>query len=370
MKVFELHLLFRGAALFLAVSAAAQPASSPAPEPRKWWQGGGFPPRRVENPTAKALPLISVKGNKFVNPAGETVLFRGLSIADPDKLDGQGHWNKAFFEHVKEMGATLVRIPVHPIAWRERTPPKYLELLDQGVAWCTDLGLYVIIDWHSIGNLRMELFQNPMYNTTRQETYEFWRMIARRFNGHNTVAFYEIFNEPTLFRGQLGRMSWSEWRQINEDIIALIRAWDKDTIPLVAGLDGAYDLSPIRDDPVNAEGIAYVTHPYPNKRPQPWEPKWEEDFGFAAGRHPVIATEFGFNVPDGEKIGDDHYGPRVVKYFESHGISWLAWVYDPAWGPRLLKSWDNFELTGYGDFIKQALHGNAPADSAAPKSAP
>jgi len=56
------------------------------------------------------------------------------------------------------MGTMLVRIPVHPVAWRERTPEKYLELLDQAVEWCTDLGMYIIIDWHTIGNLGMELF--------------------------------------------------------------------------------------------------------------------------------------------------------------------------------------------------------------------
>ena len=77
----------------------------------------------------------------------------------------------------------IVRIPVHPVAWRERTPEKYLELLDEAVDWCTDLGMYVIIDWHSIGNLWMELFQDPMYNTTKIETYEFWRTIARNFAG-------------------------------------------------------------------------------------------------------------------------------------------------------------------------------------------
>ena len=83
----------------------------------------------------------------------------------------------------------IVRIPVHPVAWRERTPEKYLELLDQAVEWCTDLG--------------MELFQNPMYNTTKQETYQFWRTIAQHFSGNNTVAFYEIFNEPAIYRGHL-----------------------------------------------------------------------------------------------------------------------------------------------------------------------
>ena len=95
------------------------------------------------NPDLKKLPLISVVKNRFVNSKGDTILFRGVSIADADKVEGQGQWKKELFEQIKNMGANVVRLPIHPIAWRERTPEVYLELLDQAVQWCTDLGLYV-----------------------------------------------------------------------------------------------------------------------------------------------------------------------------------------------------------------------------------
>jgi len=138
-----------------------------------WWNES-FPRPPKASPKAGLLPLIHVYKNKFVNAKGDTILFRGVSIADPDKIDGQGMWNKQLFEEVKKLGTMLVRIPVHPAAWRERTPIQYVTLLDSAASWCTDLGMYIIIDWHSIGNLKMELFQDPMYNTTQKETYEFW----------------------------------------------------------------------------------------------------------------------------------------------------------------------------------------------------
>ncbi len=309
----------------------------------------------AKNPNAKLLSLISVKGNRFIDSNGNTILFRGVSIADPDKIEHEGHWNKTLFENVKNMGTMLVRIPVHPVAWRERTPTNYLTLLDSAVGWCTNLGLYIDIDWHSIGNLEMELFQDPMYNTTLKETYEFWKTIAKHFTDNNTVAFYELFNEPTTYRGQLGNISWTEWKKINENIIQLIRTYDNETIPLVAGFDWAYDLTSLREEPINAENIGYVTHPYPNKRSQPWEPKWEEDFGFAAQHYPLIATEIGFTIKQGEpEDGAEHYGQRITQYLESNGISWLAWVYDPEWWPQLIKSW-NFNLTGSGEYFKKAM---------------
>ncbi len=313
--------------------------------------------RPLKSPNATKLPLIKVKGNKFINATGDTVLFRGLAIADPDKIAQEGRWNKELFASVKEMGTMIVRIPVHPVPWRMRTPGKYIQLLDQAVEWCTDLRMYVMIDWHSIGNLGMELFQDPVYNTTRQETYEFWRTIARHYVGNNTVAFYELFNEPTLFNGQLGSMSWSDWKEINENIIRLIRAYDAEKIPLVAGLDWAYDLTPLHIEPIAAEGIGYVTHPYPHKRPKPYEPKWDEDFGFAASRYPVVATEFGFVFGKQGMAENGEYGNAIIKYLESNGISWVAWVYDPLWHPQLLKSWDGFKLTESGEFFKQAMQG-------------
>ena len=328
------------------MSTALVCAQTPAQHP--WWRERPVGARRY-TVNAKKMPLISVSGNHFVDPQGKTVLFRGLNIADPDKIDEQGHWNKELFEKVKEMGAMVVRIPVHPVAWRGRTPADYLKLLDQAVEWSTDLGMYVDLDWHSIGNLTTGLFQDPMYETSRQETYNFWRIMAMHFAGHNTVVFYELFNEPTTYRNELGPVNWMEWKRIQEDLIAIIRAYNPQAIPLIAGFDWAYDLTPLREAPIAAESIGYVTHPYGHKRPRPWEPKWEEDFGFAASKYPVVATEFGgFNTPD--------YGPSIVKYLEGRGISWMMWCFDPDWGPTLINNWE-YKLTPSGEFAKQALMG-------------
>lgn len=360
MKTISPFLLIAGFALagFLTVNAQE---TTPTNSYHRWWQDRPYG-ARFTGETTNRLPRIRVQGNKFVDPDGKPVLFRGVSIGDPDKIEHEGYWNKHHFEEVRAMGATLVRIPVHPIAWRERGSREYLKLLDEAVKWCTELGLYVDIDWHSIGNLRMELFQDPMYDTTQKETFQFWRTIAQHYHGNSTVAFYELFNEPTLFRGQLGSMSWSEWKKLNEEMINLIRAFDTNTIPLVAGFDWAYDLTPLNIEPVQAEGIGYVTHPYPNKRSKPWEPKWEEDFGFAAGQYPVIATEIGFSVGKGTVLKDDDYGPRIVNYVEGRGISWVAWCFDPEWGPTLLQSW-NYDLTGSGEFFKAAMHKDAGKES-------
>ena len=353
-----------------AQSAPSQSAPAPAaaaPRNHPWWNDRPAGARAYTT-NAKTMPLIAVKGNKFVDPEGRAILFRGLAISDPDKLEMQGHWNREHFVKVKEMGTRLVRIPVHPVAWRERTPAEYLKLLDQAVDWCTSLQMYVDLDWHSIGNLATGVFQDPMYDTSLQETYSFWRTMARHYAGHNTVAFFEFFNEPTTFNNQLGPISWDEWKKINENLIAIVRSYNVQAVPLVAGFDWAYDLTPLRLSPIAAEGVGYVTHPYSNKRPQPWEPKWEEDFGFAAAKYPVMATEFGgFGPPRQPPAGaaaatpavpQAPYGPSIIKYLEGKGISWVVWCFDPEWGPTLISDWE-YKLTPSGEFTKQAMHAAA-----------
>jgi hypothetical protein len=327
-------LLFVGSLLIAARPAAGQPDSAP-------------------------LPFLHVEGNRIVDEAGNAVVLRGVSFSDPDRLEKLGHWDRGYFEAAKSWGANVVRFPIHPSAWRERGEDGYLRLLDEGIAWASELEMYVIVDWHSIGNLQTEVFQHPMYNTTKAETFRFWKAIAERYAGNPVIAFYELFNEPTSYRGTLGRLTWEQHRALMEELIFLVYAHDETVIPLVGGLDWAYDLSGVREDPVRFPGVAYVAHPYPQKRTPPWEPKWEENFGFVAERYPVVATELGFMSADGRGahipvIGDETYGEALIGYFEEKGISWTAWVFDPEWSPQLIEDWD-FEPTQQGRFFRDRL---------------
>lgn len=316
-------------------------------------------PMSVPAQTGTSLSQVAVKGNKFVTADGKTIVFRGLDASDPDKLSKSGHWDKEYFEAVKSWGANIIRFPVHPNAWRSRGKEDYIKLLDLGVQWANETGLYVIIDWHSIGNLRSGMFQNPIYETTQKETYEFWRTMSQHFKDNTTVACFELFNEPTVQGGQLGVLSWQDWKAMNEEMITIIRANGSKAIPLVAGFNWAYDLTPVATDPINAEGIAYVSHPYPMKRERPWEAKWTADWGFVADKYPLILTEIGFCGAD-EKgahvpvISDESYGDAIISYTRERGISYTVWVFDPQWAPMLISDWD-YTPTRQGRYFKKAL---------------
>lgn len=305
------------------------------------------------------LSFISVNGNQFVNDQGDTVIFRGVSTADPARLIKLEKWNEDLFAELKNWNVNLVRFPVHPSAWREVGEDDYLKLLDDGINWAKKNDMYVIIDWHSIGNLRTELFFLPIYNTSKTETFRFWRTIADRYKNNSTVAFYELFNEPTRFNGRLGRITWQQHKELMEEIIGIIYAYDTTVIPLVAGFNWAYDLTNVRYEPIEFPGVAYVSHPYPQKREKPWEEKWEADWGFVADQYPVVVTEFGFMSADHRGahipvIADEEYGNAIINYFNKKGISWIVWVFDPDWSPQMIENWD-YKPTMQGKFFKQKM---------------
>ncbi len=308
---------------------------------------------------SKILPKIKVEGKNLVDENGKVIRLKGVSFSDPDKLEHDGQWNKAYFEEAKNWGCNLVRFAVHPTRVNNRGWDAYFELIDKGVKWAEELEMYVVIDWHSIGNLNTEKFSNKMYNTSWEETVKFWQTTAKRYKGNPVVAVYELFNEPTNEGGKLGELSWSTWKSSLEKLIDEITPTDNEKIFLVAGMNWGYFLDEVIENPVDRKNVAYCTHPYPQKREKPWEPKWEKDWGAVANKYPVIATEFGFMGADERGahipcISDESYGEAIMNYFDKKGISYTIWCFDPNWPPTLITDW-NFTPSRQGKFFKQVL---------------
>jgi endoglucanase len=58
-----------------------------------------------------------------------------------------------------------------------------LILIDKAVKWSKKYGMYLLIDWHSIGNLVQKIYLDPVsaYYTTKKETKGFWKAVAERY---------------------------------------------------------------------------------------------------------------------------------------------------------------------------------------------
>ena len=160
--------------------------------------------------------LLKVNQNRILDSAGQAVILRGVMPPDPEVLREKGKFNRNFFADIQATQANVIRIPVHPANWVQ--DPDYLwRYLAPIVKWAGELNLYVIIDWHYIGNVATGAgAQMPDIEADPKElTLEFWQLMATYFRDTPNVIF-EIFNEPESITAD-------EWRSNAIEIIDLIR---------------------------------------------------------------------------------------------------------------------------------------------------
>lgn len=296
-------------------------------------------------------PRLQVDGNQIVNEAGEVVRLRGVMIPELGRLHGDGRFNQELVTAIQGTGANVVRVPVHPEYWHQDRD--YLwRYLDPFVTWAGDAGLYVIIDWHYIGNIATGAGeQMPDIDVPPQElTMEFWQLTAGYFRNASHVIF-EIFNEPESIQADV-------WRSHATEIIQLIRDQGANQVVIVGGIDFGRDLSWVVEAPVAGENIAYASHIYPVHSKFDYD-RW---FGNVAEAHPVLITEWGFmdenrDQGPGYLAGDElTYGKPLLQYLDEHQIGWVGCWYDDVWAPSMLtEGWNGY--TRNGEFILRSLNG-------------
>lgn len=298
------------------------------------------------------LPLkLKVKENKIANTKEEIIIFNGVMPQDPSKLHSRNKFNKDIFEDIKEIGANAVRIPVHPENWYK--DKDYLwRYLDKIVVWAGELDMYVIIDWHYIGNISSGQIENKDIDgiEPRELTKEFWKQTARYFKNTPHVIF-EIFNEPAF-------ISDKSWHSNATEIVNLIRGQGAEQIIIVGGVDFSKDLSWVNEKQIQGENIAYASHIYPSHGN---EKLWNRWFGEASEKYPVIITEWGFMDENRNttkqsflKGSKEEYGEPFIKYIEGKNIGWIACWYDDTWEPQMFNK--NFKgYTNYGKFVLELL---------------
>ncbi|MEM9368415.1 MAG: glycoside hydrolase family 5 protein [Planctomycetota bacterium] len=337
------------------------------------------------SPDGTRFPVrFRVNGNRIVDPSGKPQIFRGVVSMDPilqtwPGNPDEGSWNEAYYAEMAEWGAKIVRLQIHPNVWRvDKT--KAMQLIDQSVKWIGKHGMYVLLDFHSIGFVPTGSFDDrgrgeDQLKTTEEEMTDFWVQLAKQFVDNDVVAFYELFNEPVIGRGRLqgtrseifgARVEWLKWRAMQERIVDAIREVDDHTPIICSGLDYTFDLSHVQDDPVRRDNIVYAVHIYPDRTRSKWD--WYENFVKTAELYPVFCTEWGFVADLRHRYGlfgfeiiyghDGAFRKEIIECLESHGISWTAWRFSVGQvGPNLLQNW-SYTPTESGVFVRDQLQAN------------
>jgi endoglucanase len=225
----------------------------------------------------------------------------------------------------------------------EREKRKIRQVINSSI----ELGMYVIIDWHS---------HSAQNNTEIAKI--FFEEIAREYGSYPNII-YEIYNEPL-------RVSWkSEVKPYCETIIAAIRKYDPDNIIVVGTPSWSQDVDSAADDPILDENVVYSLHFYAGTHEQWLRDK--ADYAMSKGL-PIWVTEFGTCNADGRGPIDYKELTLWFEYMDAHKISWCNWsVADKKETASILLphanrkgGWAESSLTESGKLIRNKLREKNP----------
>ena len=196
---------------------------------------------------------LSVKGTDIVDESGSKYQLKGVSTHGitwfPDYV------NKDAFQSIRDdWDANLVRLAMYTDTGDSNgycsggDKDSIRGLVDAGVTAATELGMYVIIDWHILND------NNP--NSHIDDAKEFFDDVSARYSSNHNVI-YEICNEPN------GGTSWSDIKSYAEIIIPVIRKNDKNAIIIVGTPNWSQDVDIVSEDPITGyDNIMYAVHFY------------------------------------------------------------------------------------------------------------
>ncbi|MBP3621258.1 MAG: cellulase family glycosylhydrolase [Lachnospiraceae bacterium] len=294
---------------------------------------------------------LSVKGTDLVDKNGNKYQLKGVSTHGiawfPDYV------NKDAIQTFRDdWDANLFRIAMYTDEYGgycNGGDKEYLKgLVDKGVNAATELGMYVIIDWHILHDLTPQKY--------KEDAKVFFEDMSSKYKDYDNVI-YEICNEPN------GGTQWSDVKSYAEEIIPIIRANDPDAIIIVGTPNWSQDVDIAAKDPITGyDNIMYAIHFYASTHTDNIRNK--ATTALESGL-PIFISEFSICDASGNGAIDYNQADIWFDLIEKYNLSYAAWnVSNKDETSSLIKSsctklsgWTESELSETGVYIRNKIKG-------------
>ena len=226
--------------------------------------------------------FVSTHGAEIVGPDGKAILLQGINIGNwlvpegymfkfdsatsPRKIHevlselvgaeaAQSFWRtyrdkyitRDDIRFIKRTGMNSIRVPFN---WRLFTTDDYanvwagpgFEMLDRLMAWCSEEGLWVVLDMHCAPGGQTGdniddswgypfLFESP---ESQQRTIELWKRIAERYRNERVLVGYDLLNEPIAHYYDRQKLN-PLLEPLYKRIVSAIREVDPDHLVFLGG---------------------------------------------------------------------------------------------------------------------------------------
>lgn len=293
---------------------------------------------------------LRVSGTTLTDASGNAVQLRGVSTHGlawfPEYV------NKEAFETLRDdWGANVVRLAMYTEEYggycNGGDKEALKQLIDDGVSYATELGMYVIIDWHILSD------GNP--NLNKEEAKAFFSEMADKYAGHNNVI-YEICNEPqnSDWNGQI--------KPYAEEVISCIRQYDSSALILVGTNTWSQDIDAVAGNELDDDNVMYVLHFYAGTHKVSLRSKLESALNAGVL---VFVSECSICDASGNGGIDYDSAQSWLDLLNDRGVSFLAWslsnknetsaLIQP--GCSKTGGWTEDDLSETGRWFRKAIQG-------------
>lgn len=254
---------------------------------------------------------LSVKGSQLVDKNGENFQLKGMSTHGlswfPDFVN-----ENAFKTLRDDWNTNAVRLAMYTYEnggyCTDGNQTELKALIDKGVKAATDLGMYIIIDWHVLNE------RNPM--TYKSEAVKFFEEVSLKYKNYDNVL-YEICNEPN------GEASWDkDIKPYAEEVIKVIRKNSPDSVIIVGTPTWSQDIDKAAANPLTESNVLYALHFYAATHTDWLRQRLTDCYNNGL---PVIVTEFGTCDASGNGAHDFSQSKQWLELLDKYGISYMNW---------------------------------------------
>lgn len=326
----------------------SKPESQPASKPESKPEENSVPSQ--SGTTDKNTPFgkhgaLSVKGTDLVGASGEKVQLRGMSTHGLAWFPQYVNFDTFKFLR-DEWNTNCVRLAMYThenggyCAGGNKEQLK--TLVRNGVDYASQLGMYVIVDWHVLNE------QNPL--TYKDEAKKFFDEMSKEFAGKDNVI-YEICNEPN------GSGSWQNVTAYANEVIPIIRANAPNSVILVGTPQWSQNIDQALAAPLKFDNIMYTLHFYAATHTDWLRSRMESCINSGL---PVFVSEFGTCDASGNGGVDIGQSNAWKDLIEKHNVSYMCWNLANknesssiiASGCSKLYGWSDNELSTQGKWIR------------------
>lgn len=298
----------------------------------------------------KAHGALQVQGADLVDAKGEKFQLYGMSTHGIAWFPQ--YVNKEAFKTLRDdWKSNCVRLALYTDEYNGYcsggNQEELKKLVEDGVSYATELGMYVIVDWHVLND------RNP--NVHKEEAQRFFDEMAEKWKNQENVL-YEICNEPN------SGATWEEIKSYADQIIPVIRKHDSDAVIIVGTPAWSQDVEQALNDPLQYGNVMYALHFYARTHTE-----WLRDRAEACIRQglPLFISEFGMCDASGNGANNFEQAGKWMELIETYHLSYCCWNLanknetSSVLKPECTKisGWDEADLSEAGKWIRQQFRG-------------